>query len=362
MRRQLTKRQRAFTVIELIIVIAIIAILIALLLPAILAARAAAMKNSGRNNMKQLALALQNHNDTYKTFPPLFFSNDPKIKGKLNVAEATGQYTWLMRVMPFIEEDTLYKSVSSKSNKFTIDSTMVQIPDLQGQMVSPSTLSFSALTAPNQKGGAAGTTNYVALSSTRQPLLLNIEVGADGSEKIKLPFADGMIIPDKLARGQSMARMADGTSKTAVLCESRELAKSNWFTPQQTFVCGFLPEDTKPIDDDKTNFYPYFNGGEWVPAPGIDRTALNYGPLQLPQAAGAKAVAVPAGAATQAYNGDAKDPLARDWGPSSVNMGGVVIHGIGDGSVQEVTKDVETKTYFGAITPRGGENVQSLGF
>ena len=31
-----------------------------------------------------------------------------------------------------------------------------------------------------------------------------------------------MIIPDKLARGQSMARMADGTSKTAILCEVAE--------------------------------------------------------------------------------------------------------------------------------------------
>ncbi len=194
----------AFTVIELIIVIAIIAILIALLLPAIQAARAAAMKNSGRNNMKQLVLALQNHNDTFKTFPPLYFSSDPKIKGKLNVAEATAQYSWLMRVMPFIEEDTLYKSVSVASQKFTADATMVQIPDMQGNMVSPATITISQLTAPNLKGGAAGTTNYVALSSTRQPLLLNIEATAT-TESFKQPSPDGMIIPDKLGRGQSMA-------------------------------------------------------------------------------------------------------------------------------------------------------------
>src|SRR4051812_34970682 len=30
---------------------------------------------SVRNNLKQLGLACQNHNDTFKTFPPLFFSN-----------------------------------------------------------------------------------------------------------------------------------------------------------------------------------------------------------------------------------------------------------------------------------------------
>jgi type II secretory pathway pseudopilin PulG len=344
----------AFTVIELIIVIAIIAILIALLLPAIQAARAAAMKNSGRNNMKQLALALQNHNDTYKTFPPLYFSNDAKIKGKLNIAEATAQYSWLMRVMPFIEEDMVYKQVSVASQKFTADATMVQIADMQGNMVSPAALSFSALTAPNLKGGAAGTTNYVALSSTRQPLLLNID--ATGiTETFRTHAPDGMIVPDKLGRGQSMARMADGTSKTAVLCESRELAKSNWYIPQQAFVCGFLPEDTKPIDEQKTQYYPYFDKDmKWVPVPGNDRTALNYGPLP----AGVK---VPAGVAAQAYNGDPKDPLARDWGPSSVNMGGIVIHGMGDGSVQEATfAGTEPKVYFGAITTRGGENVGAI--
>lgn len=349
-------RQRAFTVIELIIVIAIIAILIALLLPAIQAARAAAMKNSGRNNMKQLGLALQNHNDTFKTFPPLYFCNIEGQKGQMNVTEATGQYPWTVRVLPFIEEDTLYKQLSVASTKFTKDATMIQVIDPQGNMASPSTLTLGQFQSPNLKGSAAGTTNYVALSSTRQPLLTSY-TGEVGSQTSKTP-PDGMIIPDKLSRGQSMARMADGTSKTAVLCESRELTKSNWFIPQQAFVCGFLPEDTKPIDDDKSQFYPYFNNGEWVPVPGNDRTALNYGPLP----ANAKIPAGAAAAANQAYNGDPKDPLARAWGPSSVNMGGIVIHAMGDGSVQEVTNHgIEPKVYFSAITTRGGENEPGLG-
>ncbi|MGC4006372.1 MAG: DUF1559 domain-containing protein [Pirellulales bacterium] len=126
-------RRRAFTVIELIVLIAIIAILIALLLPAISAARAAAMKNSSRNNMKQLGLALQNHADTYRTFPPLYFTNAADQKGNLDAANVAGQYTWIVRVLPFIEEDSLYKQISSGSAKFTQPSDKVMVQDPAGK-------------------------------------------------------------------------------------------------------------------------------------------------------------------------------------------------------------------------------------
>ena len=68
-------RHWAFSVVELLVVVAIIAILIALLFPAVQSAREAARRVECANILKQLGLAMQSCHAAYGAFPPGFIND-----------------------------------------------------------------------------------------------------------------------------------------------------------------------------------------------------------------------------------------------------------------------------------------------
>lgn len=100
------RRRDAFTLVELIVVIAISGILAALLLPAVQAAREGARKAQCSNRLRQIGLALQNYESALRTLPPGCLQyrpwrGNPRLK---NLA-------WSALILPFMEETTVHRLV-----------------------------------------------------------------------------------------------------------------------------------------------------------------------------------------------------------------------------------------------------------
>jgi len=91
----------AFTLVELLVVIAIIAVLIGLLLPAVQAAREAARRSSCTNNLKQIGLAALNFETARRALVPAFVGDNSENDTRNSWA------TWAALLMPYLEQNQL---------------------------------------------------------------------------------------------------------------------------------------------------------------------------------------------------------------------------------------------------------------
>ncbi|MBU6275876.1 MAG: DUF1559 domain-containing protein [Planctomycetes bacterium] len=355
------RTKRGFTLVELLVVIAIIGTLVGLLLPAVQAAREAANRSNCSNKNKQLGLALQNHHDARKAFPAAI-DRLPSTAIAMSNTGVTG-FSWLVHILPYIEEANLYNVLSSNSNRFarlnsagaannvytvvgpigTTPAYQTQLPGLlcpsfAGQPTAQISTSSNYRSLLPNLGGLTNVaiTNYKAMAGVCEREE-NANIGDNGA----IPFRSPKVINeanDNLPYfGLNMAAVRDGTSKTICIAESKENGNSSWMDGSCAYVTG-LSGDSSAV--------PTLVNGIWTNVAGAN-CALQYGP----SAAAATRVG-------QANTGFARFPLGNSaWGPSSEHSGGLVMHTYVDGSVKTLSSDIDPTIYYALISRDSGENV-----
>jgi prepilin-type N-terminal cleavage/methylation domain-containing protein/prepilin-type processing-associated H-X9-DG protein len=103
-------RRSGFTLIELLVVIAIIAVLIALLLPAVQAAREAGRRLQCVNNLKQIALAMQNYISSIGVFP--IGQSWATNTASLEYNPSSNPWGHFPQMLNFLEQGTIFNAAN----------------------------------------------------------------------------------------------------------------------------------------------------------------------------------------------------------------------------------------------------------
>lgn len=302
--------RRGFTLIELLVVIAIIAVLIGLLVPAVQKVREAANRMSCSNNLKQIAMATHSCSDTNGYLATF---GHPWPKGSTILPHSSTFWS----ILPFLEQDSLYKSLPSGQSSAYFNSSTRPV-------------TVKTYICPSDSSGISG---------SGQGATWNLASYNVNGEVFMLLFP-------------ALTNVTDGLSNTVFYVEHLALCRN--------------PAGGNTATDGR-NVWPAINlttGDGIVYWPGANTTA---NPANL--SAGTIATQYPTAKITDPANGNAqswKVPQASPtFGPSGTcdpltansMHSGMVLIGMGDGSVRNLTTSITMRTWNSALTPAGGETL-----
>ena len=356
-------RRQGFTLVELLVVIAIIAILIALLFPAIQAVREAARKNTCRNNMANIGLALHQYaGDKKEKLPPASTKLLGTTSGQFGEPGLPENgFSWITKILIYMELgnlsdqmelqssdmlDELNPNEPTKGNPFAASSEIgiLLCPTFNGEdRMNPDggganvptgyTGNWTQVTTQDGQTLWPARTNYVALGATDWELLIGTY--GDGP--------NGAMYP----KSKTGLEMSDGTSNTILLCETREENFNAWIDGNTCVVAGLWKEGGTTFTD--SDYLPANSAGGYKWRYPIEDTVfagINRGGGLNGKDKRESDVYI------DNYGGSAK----REWGPSSEPRG-LAHHLFADRAVRAISDEIDPEIYMWLITRRGGETV-----
>jgi prepilin-type N-terminal cleavage/methylation domain-containing protein/prepilin-type processing-associated H-X9-DG protein len=110
-------RRRAFSLVEMLVVIAILGMLLALLVPAVQAARESARRVQCGSNLRQLGIAIHARQDARKLLPTTVSSGTVGDWDMFDPRAGTS-HSWIVQILPYLEEQPLFDRFDLQQNLF----------------------------------------------------------------------------------------------------------------------------------------------------------------------------------------------------------------------------------------------------
>lgn len=250
------------SLVELLVVIAIVGLLAGLLLPAIQSAREASRRSSCVNNLKQIGVALANHETLHGEWP---------AGARRNV---TFGVSWWVTIMPFLEQGAAFDRLDHKgANCGSLAVHPYNGKIVNGVVIEPLACPSSLLAPLRSVGGwqvmmpsyvgIAGSSSHDGFGETR----VNTCCQPENQGEIS---AGGLLIPNAVVRTE---QVLDGLSHTLVVgeCSAEAFGAGGYlYRLDGGFPNGWVTGTTAPGTP------PKYCVGQCPPSWNI--TTLRYGP------------------------------------------------------------------------------------
>ena len=307
------RRRNAFTLVELLAVLAIIALLVALLLPAVQQAREAARRSNCTNNLRQLGAAVAGFEQSRGEYPGY---NNLRATLENGTRIPTG---WVFPLLPYLDHETIYAAYSSRGEQ-----AGVLFPQISLRVV------VCPSDATIERADAAAAASYVANCGLRDaPPTLRVagDWPTNGVFLQRFPYGSNPQRVEVNRMSQTMIR--DGLTGTLLLSENVD---SGRWTDYQEWQVGFVWQASVSADGEAAP-----SGSASAP-PGDEM----FGPEEL----------LGINREFGLGGGGVSYTAAR---PSSFHPGGVVAV-FCDGGSEFISEEIDYLVYCQLMTPRGEQS------